>query len=480
MLELSRRRLLKSALATVLAAQFQNLWGGEQLPPRQASGVKIGEMTSDRAVIWTRLTRNATRNDPTRHLNIEGRWDRHAPPPPAPPADTLAGACPGAAGRIRIRHGLRDDLTDARATEWISVGPATDFTHRFELTQLTPDRVHYFAADTIDEFGSHGSVHGRFRTAPEPHVAGDFLFCVMTCQSYHRRDHRDGHAIYPAMRSLDPRFLVTTGDNVYYDLDQPAAVSAELARYHWERLFSLPRLFEFYRNTGCYFAKDDHDTLKDDAWLGQRYGDLEFTAGQQIFREQVPIVGPIYRTFRWGRDLQFWLTDGRDFRSPNDAPDGPHKTIWGARQKAWLKQTLLASDATWKLLISPTPIVGPDREGKADNHANPEFRHEGDEMRAWFREHLPHNFVVICGDRHWQYHSVHPLTGLEEFSVGPASDFHAGGSPGPDPEYHRFHRIKGGFLSVAVRPDGTASRLVLEHRDVTGQVVHRVEKRRVI
>src|SRR5687768_10313762 len=167
MLELSRRRLLKSAVATVLAAQCQNLWGGEEPPARQASGVKIGEMTSDRAVIWTRLTRFAARNDPRRYLNIEGRWDRHAPPPPAPPSDTLAGACPGAPGRIRIRHGLRDDLADARATEWISVGPATDYTHRFELHQLTPDRVHYFAVETLDELGHHGSVRGRFRTAPE-------------------------------------------------------------------------------------------------------------------------------------------------------------------------------------------------------------------------------------------------------------------------------------------------------------------------
>ena len=41
-----------------------------------------------------------------------------------------------------------------------------------------------------------------------------------------------------------------------------------------------------------------------------------------------------YRTFRWGKDLQIWLVEGRDFRSPNNMPDGPDKTIWGAEQKA--------------------------------------------------------------------------------------------------------------------------------------------------
>jgi len=102
------------------------------------------------------------------------------------------------------------------------------------------------------------------------------------------------------------------------------------------------------------------------------------------------------------------------------------------------------------------------------------FRHEGDELRAWFRENVPENFFVICGDRHWQYHSVHPETGLHEFSVGGASDAHAGGSPGEDPGYHRFHRIKGGFLSV----DAEENRITFRHRDVHGAAQHEFVKAR--
>ena len=130
------------------------------------------------------------------------------------------------------------------------------------------------------------------------------------------------------------------------------------------------------------------------------------------------------------------------------------------------------SDATWKVLISPTPIVGPDRGAKNDNHANPGFRHEGDEIRPWFRQNLPDNFFVICGDRHWQYHSVHPETGLNEFSVGPASDAHAEGTPGLDKKYHRFHRVKGGFLSVDLFDRDGKSFIRFQHRDVHGSVVH--------
>ena len=180
----------------------------------------------------------------------------------------------------------------------------------------------------------------------------------------------------------------------------------------------------------------------------------------------------IYRTFRWGKHLQIWLTDGRDFRSPNSMADGPEKTIWGREQKAWLKSTLEKSDATWKIVISPTPIVGPDRVAKNDNHANKGFSHEGDEIREFLKSVAPGNAFTICGDRHWQYHSVHPVTGLNEFSVGAASDSHAGGSPGLDKEYHRFHRVKGGFVSVTA----SGAEIVFRHHDVQGAVLNEFKK----
>ncbi|ODT99542.1 MAG: hypothetical protein ABS79_04350 [Planctomycetes bacterium SCN 63-9] len=202
-------------------------------------------------------------------------------------------------------------------------------------------------------------------------------------------------------------------------------------------------------------------------------GSFRFAAGQAIFRQQAPIPdGPSYRTVRWGRDLQIWFTDGRDFRSPNDIPDGPEKTIWGAEQKDWFKRTVAESDATWKVLVSPTPLVGPDRSRKHDNHANQGFRHEGDEIRGWLSKNVPDNFFVICGDRHWQYHSVHPQTGLHEFSVGAASDEHAGGTPGEDPAFHKFHRVKGGFLAVDVSRREKLAKIAFELRSVDGEVVY--------
>lgn len=478
----TRRKFLlrASAAATgsVLASRLASAEpSANNAGPHQAMGTRVGEVTSTTAIIWTRLTANLTRrNDgmPVPDRTPEG-IDKDVVSLTVP-VDELEGACPGMPGRIRVRYGTKEDLSDAKTTPELAVSEQNDFIGEWKLAGLNPATVYHYASEVISPSKGNGSViRGKFETAPKPEAPTNLRFCVMTCQGYPDRGHADGHDIYPSMLALAPQFACLTGDLVYYDNDQPRAVTPRLARYHWERMFSLPRLVEFTRNVGCYWLKDDHDTLKNDSWQRQTMGEFTFAEGEKIFRQQAPMddEGLSYRTVRWGRDLQVWFTEGRDFRSPNNLPDGPQKTIWGEEQKAWFKRTVKESDATWRLLVSPTPLVGPDRQtGKSDNHSNKGFAHEGDEIRGWLRENAADNFFIICGDRHWQYHSVHPATGVTEFGVGPASNQHASGSPGFDAAYHKFHRVQGGFLSVSIKPEATRSTILFELRDIHGKVAY--------
>lgn len=435
----------------------------------QATGIKIGEVTDMSALVWTRLTAHSQRNIdgvPTKGKRANPALTKELLAEPA----RLEGACPGAAGRMRVRYATRKDLSDATATDWVDVSAKTDFSHQFALSELRSNTTYYLAVESTGPAGSpvHDAFGGKFRTAPAKHENAEVTFCVVTGQMYADLDHDDGFNIYPAMAKLAPRFVVFTGDNVYYDNEQPPARTQALARYHWERMYSLSRHVELLRNTASYWEKDDHDVLDNDCWPGRKFGQLTFAAGQAIFRQQTPQSEKSYRTFRWGKGLQVWLTEGRDFRSPNNMPDGPDKSIWGREQFAWLRSSLQASDARWKVIVSPTPIVGPDRGNKNDNHANRGFQHEGDAVRKWLAEDVGGNGFVVCGDRHWQYHSVDPATGVNELSAGPASDQHAGGSPGEDPEYHRFHRVKGGFLSATA----TAERITFRLHGVQGKVAY--------
>jgi alkaline phosphatase D len=163
--------------------------------------------------------------------------------------------------------------------------------------------------------------------------------------------------------------------------------------------------------------------------------------------------------------------EGRNYRSKNSDRDGPGKTIWGAAQKEWLFRTLRESDATFKLIITPGPVLGPDRANKKDNYSNSNFKYEGDEIREYLKQ---FDNVFICnGDRHWQYVTNLPGTSLWEFSTGAGSDSHAEGWPPDDlrPE-HRFLRVKGGYLRGSVSHKNNKAVLRFQHCDVEGNVVH--------
>ena len=478
---------IQLALWVALAARAQA--GG---PPYQATGFKVGEVTDTAAMVWTRLTLRPERNPadaPMVTFRHEGISDADAAGkskqnlkrrkvaeiiyPEGMSAADIRDAVPGSPGQVRVAWKAREEK-GWQQTQWQSVDPQRDFTRQFLLKGLAAGTEHLVRVES--RRGPDGpagqTIEGRFRTAPPADTPARVVFTVSTGQGYGSRDCPEGYKIYPAMLKLDPDFFVHTGDVVYYD---KLAKSLALARYHWQRTYSLPTNVAFHRQVASYFIKDDHDTWQNDCWptdKRQNMGTFTFVQGLGVFREQVPMGRLTYRTHRWGRDLQIWLVEGRDYRSANPDPDGPDKTIWGAAQKAWFKRTVQASDATFRVLISPTPLVGPDRPNKNDNHANKGFTHEGRELRRFIGSQK--NMAVVCGDRHWQYVSVHPHSGVREYCCGPVSHKHAGGWKQSDfvKSHHRYLKVCGGFLAATVERRGGAPTLTFRHYDPDGKLLN--------
>ena len=439
-------------------------------------GFSVGEVTGTSAILWTRVTASARRNE-TGYREPKKRTRRiKVYVPSKRPLSSRQGEIDGAAGEVRVHWAEMGKANNRKTIPWVGVRADHDFTHQFAITGLKPGRTYRVSVEAREKPGASiaATASGTFRTPCPPDISQDVTFTVVTGQSYWDLDDPAGYQIYPAMAKLKPHFVVPTGDTVYLDSEAPRARTVGLARYHWHRMYSLPRHIAFHRHVPGYWEVDDHDSWVDDCWPTKSAPwmlPLRFEQGFAIYREQVPIGRLTYRTIRWGRDLQIWLVEGRLYRSPNSMPDGPGKTIWGSEQLAWLKRTILASDASFRVLISPTPIVGPDRtKGKNDNHSNAAFATEGNHFRSWTKQHRLTNFFVCCGDRHWQYLSVDPATGLREFSCGPASNEHAGGTPGRNPKIQPFHRVKGGFLSVQVARKQGRPAILFRHHGVRGQV----------
>lgn len=440
------QRSLENKLIRTTILSFLLLISVPLLPSVQGqhftSGIKIGEVDQTSAIIWARLTKK-----PVASFALADPSLKHPMP---------TKVVEGQSGEMMLACSTFRDTVEVVFSKKVTVGPETDFTHQFVLSDLKPNTEYQVSINSFkpDTKTPANVIEGKFRTAPDDTQTVPVRFIVSTCQACRSVDSgHDGHAAYARMLDFKPDFFVHTGDILYYD-KLPLAKTVDQARAKWNLMFSFGFNKKFHQQVPSYFMKDDHDTLKNDCWPGQSYGEIKFEDGLAIFREQVPMGEKTYRTFRWGKDVQIWLTENRDFRSPNNIKDGPTKTILGVKQKEWLKKSLTESNATLKFVISPGPIVGPDKKGKSDNHSNKAFAHEGQELRDFLSK-LP-NTYVICGDRHWQYCSEDPKTGLVELGCGAINDQHDfGGDPGEDPDFHRYFSNKGGFLGVIVE-DGKA------------------------
>lgn len=462
-------------------------------PPYASTGIMVGEVTPTSAHIQVRLSK-------TKHLVNRD----------------IAGM-----GGV-VQFVLNGDEANAKLVEATS---DKDYIARATFTDLKPG-VNYTCETRIGRSGTDGRYSlgptATFKTLPGVDQTSHVRFVVVTGMNYakfHGDDRIDlkQHLLenntklpppydgpdkalgYPALATIlkhQPHFFVGTGDNVYYDTpDKPRAQTIPELRQKWHEQFIQPRYRDLFAAVPTYWMIDDHDYRIDD---GDNSGDYLPTPQQarDMMLEQLPVAAHndadalTYRTHRVSRDLQIWFTENRMYRTDNATPEGPKKSIWGEVQKNWLKKTLSESDARFKLLISPTPMIGPDDKRKKDNHTNHGgFRDERDAFFAWLGESglIQDHFYIVCGDRHWQYHAIHP-TGVQEFSCGALIDQNSrlgrmpGDSASTDPEglikqpYAQDQR-GGGFLQIDVTPGETDahSRLSFTWFDDLGKKLHKTE-----
>jgi alkaline phosphatase D len=91
-------------------------------------------------------------------------------------------------------------------------------------------------------------------------------------------------------------------------------------------------------------------------------------------------------------------------------------------------------------LISPTPLVGPDRVGKGDNHANKKFAHEGKQLREFIGKQK--NIFICCG---WSNKNRSLM--------------------------HQYLNVVGGFLSVTVE-SGERPVAIFRHYSTDGKILN--------
>lgn len=255
-----------------------------------------------------------------------------------------------------------------------------------------------------------------FRTPPPPDadVAVHFLVGadIINDPQYHTN-------ILDTMAGTGASFYLSLGDWPYTDIPIRDTTAPQYRASH--RIARLrPTVEHLLRAMPVYAIYDDHE-IRDNWDAGWAAEDPErFTAGITVWDEFFPVRGAPerrYRSTRWGMHVEVFILDTRLYRTAYRAADGSDKTMLGAEQLAWLKEALVGSDATFKLIACTVPLGF----GTTEEHWNA-YAVERDELLAFIAERAIPGVVWLTGDQHW-FAAHHHDGDVREFQVGPVEAF---------------------------------------------------------
>ncbi|MFN0159310.1 MAG: alkaline phosphatase D family protein [Bacteroidota bacterium] len=252
------------------------------------------------------------------------------------------------------------------------------------------------------------------------------------------RPYGDEYGIFTAIARKQPDLMLWLGDNTYYrEIDWTSEARMRQRNAHTR---ALPEIQSILSASHNYAIWDDHDYGPNDAdrTFNLRREALEtftlFWANHTYGLDEVP---GIFSRFVWG-DVEFFLLDDRYHRSPNRVPDTPGKQVFGPGQLQWLKESLISSDAPFKIVASGNQMLNPI----SSHESFAKYSHEQRELLGWIKEQKIAGVVFLSGDRH---HTE--LIKIEDSTFYPLYDFTSSpltsGLGNPEHELDNPERVAG-------------------------------------
>lgn len=477
-----------------------------QSRPQIPFGVQAGDITPGRAIVWSRSDRSA---------------------------------------RMIVEYATTESFQNAKRI----VGPAaiepTDFTARVDLSSLPAGQKIFYRVSFQDLENTKlvsEPVIGSFNTPPAVRRDVSFVFGGdVVGQGWGINPEFGGMKIYEEMRKQQPDFFIHSGDTIYADGIVPAEVTLDDGSI-WKNLTTPEKskvaetLDEFrgnYRynlldtNLRRFNAEvptlaqwDDHEVrnnwypgqILDDPKYRVKSIDLLAARGRRAFLDYLPLrFNPddpeqVYRGFNYGQSLEVLMIDERSYRGPNTKNNqtaiNDESVFLGSAQINWIKQRLLTSKATWKVIASDMPISIIVKDGQNfESFANSNGSALGRELEladllGFIKKNRIKNVVWVTADVHYcAAHFYDPakaqfkdFTPFWEFVAGPlnAGSFGPGQMDdtfGPEVKFTGIPKgmkpnrsPKDGFQFFgAVKIDGKTSVMTVGLHDITGKKLYSVD-----
>lgn len=304
--DLHKERAMRLGVRSLLASAGIALLAGPVAGAAPAAangfsfGVAAGEVTSHSAVLWAR----ANQPGPT---TVEVATDPGF-------AHTVASATSAASAA--------NDLTVQR--EVGSLQPGTRYWYRFS------------------RFRGGSSDVGTFRTAPAPSSNAPIRFAWTgdydaTPTIGETEPFWNNFDVFLRMQQENNHFNIGLGDTIYSDSEVPGRLNpvALTVPQKWAKYktnLAQPKLANLRGAAGFYSHWDDHEFINDFSRFesvfssGTINGQALYQRGIKAFTDYAPVEfshrDGLYRSRRWGRNLELFFLDQRSFRSAKASANG--------------------------------------------------------------------------------------------------------------------------------------------------------------
>lgn len=323
---ISRRTFTLSSLAALVRTCFGPLFATSSKALAQAlkdadsltAGPLIGHTTANASLIWMYTPKDV-------HLQVRYATDLQAT----------------AVKQAKVEPIPIDDL-DLRGQAW-----------KATLTDLKPLTRYEF------EVALNGKVtpehQGAFRTSPIVGQSAKFRLGITSCMKIEKPQ-----TSWPLFLKDEPDLHLTLGDTVYADTTNPTIQWQHHLRYR-----QSPEFASVIRAMPTYSMWDDHDYADNNSDGKAKGKENSLSGWKRVWlnpgagTEELP--GAFYR-FSWG-DVDFFLADGRYYRSSNKAKDKKKKTMLGKEQFMWLVDGLKSSKAKFKIVASGSTLHHSEHDG---------------------------------------------------------------------------------------------------------------------
>jgi phosphodiesterase/alkaline phosphatase D-like protein len=308
-------------------------------------------------------------------------------------------------GVVIPKSGKSIHLAGLRSTK------ATDNTVQTTVRGLKPGTQYQYQFCLLRPKNSC-SDKGSFQTAPKPSQNATIRFAYSgdetgVAAKGQKKPFWGDMKAFKSMAGEKNNFNIDFGDTIYSDPEVPNIKPALTEKQKWQmyrKKLAVKNMRTIREATGLYNHWDDHEFIND--FSIPEDGLKLYKAGVSAFRTYEPVTYTkktgIYRTERWGKNLQIFFLDERSFRSakasaggvcdnpatpgqPDLAPtapqsirntfaaltpslsqpvsqaclnaiNSPNRTFLGKAQLNRFVNAVKSSDATWKVVMNEDPI----------------------------------------------------------------------------------------------------------------------------